>query len=107
LSICLPSNHLYSLIHININGVMIMKELVVLYGNNCGYCKKAKMLIKRALEKETKYTALNIRFVLDEDQEGKNYPHTLIPAFYCDGEMFFEGNPNMDIVMSTLKDCYE
>lgn len=84
-----------------------MKKLIVVCGENCGYCKKAKMLIKRALEKESKYIVLNIQFVLDDSELGKRYKHTLVPAFYCNNDMAYEGNPNMDIIYSILEDCYK
>lgn len=83
-----------------------MKRLVVLCGETCGYCKKAKMLIKRALEKEPKYCALDIRFVNEDSEEGEKMPHTLVPAVYCEGALVFEGNPSMEVVASILGQCY-
>lgn len=82
-----------------------MKQLVLLYGDNCGYCKKAKMLLKRALDTHPEFLALNIRYVFDQSEEGLLLVHRLIPAFYCDGELFFEGNPDMDTVIATLNCC--
>lgn len=82
-----------------------MKKLVILCGVECGYCKKAKMLLNRALEKQPKYLDVNIRYLLDESEEGQRYVHTLVPALYCDDILFFEGNPNMDIIKSALENC--
>jgi len=84
-----------------------MKQLVVLCGRHCGYCKKARFLIKRALEKEAKFRALDIRFVYEDEEEVKKYTHKLVPAFFCGGELKFEGNPIMQTVISILNDCYE
>ena len=84
-----------------------MKQLVILYGEDCGYCKKAKMLVRRALEKEPKYLALNIQFVSDQSNAGKGYAHTLVPAFFCNGKLYFEGNPDMDTITTVLQDCYK
>ncbi len=84
-----------------------MKQLMVLCADNCGYCKKAKMLIKRALETHPKYLSLDIRFLEVDSNQSETYPHELIPAFYCGRVLFFEGNPSMDIVLTALNDCYE
>ena len=84
-----------------------MKKLVVLCGENCGYCKKAKMLIRRALEKEPKYFAVNIQYVLDTSNMGLTLAHSLVPAFFCDGTLIYEGNPHMDTIMTVLKKCYQ
>ncbi|MDD5017945.1 MAG: thioredoxin family protein [Eubacteriales bacterium] len=84
-----------------------MKKLVVLCGENCGYCKKAKMLLRRALEKEPKYIAIDIQFVLVESDTGRQYVHSLVPAFFCNNQMLYEGNPDMDIITSILEECYE
>lgn len=84
-----------------------MKQLTLLYGDNCGYCKKAKMLLKRALDTHSKYLSLDIQYINDESEQAKTYRHELIPAFYCGSVLFFEGNPNMDIVMAALSNCYE
>ena len=82
-----------------------MKQLVVLSGDNCGYCKKAKMLLTRALEKEARFSSADIRFVHENSPEGRNFKHRLLPAFYCDDTLIFEGNPNMDIIMAILHQC--
>lgn len=84
-----------------------MKQLVILCGHDCAYCKKAKMLLKRALEKEPKYLALDIRFVMEDSEDGQPYSHTLVPAFFCGNLRCFEGNPSMDDVLAALKNCYE
>ena len=84
-----------------------MKKLIVLQGENCGYCKKAKMLIKRALKKENKYVVIDIQFILEESEIGRKYMHKLVPAFYCDDELLFEGNPHMADVISALEKCFE
>lgn len=84
-----------------------MKKLIVLCGENCGYCKKAKMLIKRALEKEPEYTAIDIKFVMDKSEMGVKYIHTLVPAFFCGKELYFEGNPHMATVIAALEKCFK
>lgn len=83
-----------------------MKQLLILCGLECAYCKKAKMLINRALEKEPKYLALDIRYVMEDSEEGQSYAHTLVPAFFCGSVRCFEGNPSMDDVLSALENCY-
>jgi glutaredoxin len=84
-----------------------MKQLVVLCGEHCGYCKKAKMLIRRALEKQPEFMKVDIRYICDESGEAAAYPHTFVPAFFCNGEKFFEGNPDMVKIVSLLRICYE
>jgi len=84
-----------------------MKQLIVLCGEHCGYCKKAKMLIRRALEKEPKFAALDIRYVCDESTEAKAYPHAYVPAFFCDGKRLFEGNPVMGNIVAMLQKCFK
>lgn len=84
-----------------------MKKLTLLYGDGCGYCKKAKMLLKRALDTNPKYLSLDIQYINDESEQANVYRHELTPAFYCGSVLFFEGNPSMDIVMAALNDCYE
>lgn len=84
-----------------------MKQLIVLCGEQCAYCKKAKMLLRRALEKEPKFLALDIRYICDESPEGAAYPHKLVPAFFCGESHLFEGNPDMGTVVSVLNKCYD
>jgi len=84
-----------------------MKQLTLLYGNNCGYCKKAKMLLKRALDTHPKFLNLDILYIDNESVQAEPYRHALIPAIFCGGALFFEGNPSMDIVMAALNDCYK
>ncbi len=84
-----------------------MKKLIVLCGKKCPYCKKAKMLVKRALEKYTKYLAVDVRFVLEGTKEAKELAHTLVPAFFCDRKLFFEGNPDIVTVLAALENCYK
>ncbi len=79
-----------------------MKNIVVLYGDNCAYCKKAKMLISRALEKNPAFSSVKISYVKDDSPEGRKLPHKYIPAFFCDGWHFFEGNPTMDDIQRLL-----
>ena len=83
-----------------------MKQLIVLCGQYCGYCKKARMLIDRARLKE-EFAALDIRYICDESPESEHYPHTLVPAFFCGVERVFEGNPSMNDIVSILKKCRE
>ena len=83
-----------------------MNNLIVLCGENCGYCKKAKMLIKRVLEKDPRLLAVNIRYVMDSSDEGRQLAHTLVPAFYIDGVLAFEGKPDIETVTSILTRCY-
>jgi glutaredoxin len=84
-----------------------MKPLILLCGQHCGYCKKAKMLIRRALEKEPALSAVDIRFICDESSEAAAYPHSVVPAFFLGEERLFEGNPDMGIIVSILRKCYE
>lgn len=82
-----------------------MKNLIVLYGDNCAYCKKAKMLLHRALEKNPEYSSIKIKYIKDESPEGKYLAHKYIPAFYIEGEKFFEGNPEMNDIKQILSAC--
>jgi glutaredoxin len=84
-----------------------MKKLLVFYGDGCGYCKKAKMLIKRALDTHPKFLSLDIQYINNENEHAQPYRHEVVPAFYCGDVLFFEGNPSMDIVLAALNDCYE
>jgi glutaredoxin len=84
-----------------------MKKLLVFYGDGCGYCKKAKMLIKRALDTHPKFLSLDIQYINNESEHSQPYSHQVVPAFYCGDTLFFEGNPSMDIVLAALNDCYE
>lgn len=82
-----------------------MKQLTLLYGDNCGYCKKAKMLLNRALNTHPKYLSLDVCLVNEQSEEAAPFAHRVVPAFYCGGILFFEGNPSMDIVMAALNCC--
>ncbi len=84
-----------------------MKQLILLYGDNCGYCKKAKMLLQRALHTHPEFLLVDIRYLSEPDEEAASLKHQLIPAFFCDGTLFFEGNPDMDIVLGALRCCME
>ena len=84
-----------------------MKQLIVLYGDQCGYCKKAKMLLKRALGTHPEFSELDVRCVSELDDEAQPLELQLIPAFFCGGRLFFEGNPDMSIVLAALRSCLE
>ncbi len=80
-----------------------MKKIVVVCGKNCGYCKKAKMLIKRAVEKEPQFNTVKLRYIDERSVFSKKYHHSLIPAFFYGKELFFEGNPSMEVVSEAFK----
>lgn len=82
-----------------------MKNLIVLYGDNCAYCKKAKMLIGRALEKTPEYSSISINYLKDDSAEGKQLAHNYVPAFYINEENIFEGNPGMEDIRRILQLC--
>ncbi len=82
-----------------------MKTPVLFYGENCVYCKKAKMLINRAVEKHPPYRMLPIRYICDERDEDGRYKHTMVPALYCNHKLVFEGNPDMADIQSWLAEC--
>ena len=82
-----------------------MKNLIVLYGDHCAYCKKAKMLIRRALEKDPEYSSIVIKYIKNDSPEGKYLAHKYLPAFYIDEKKFFEGNPGMDDIKRMLSAC--
>lgn len=84
-----------------------MKQLTLLYSEQCGYCKKAKMLLNRALSTHPEFHPLDVRFVSERSKEAAPLTHQFVPAFYCGDTLFFEGNPSMDIVVSALFDCLE
>lgn len=83
-----------------------MKEIVIVCGQECVYCKKAKMLFKRAIDKDSRFKSIKINYVMEETQEGKKYEHKLVPAFFLGNEFVFEGNPDMQTVKSLLEKCY-
>lgn len=84
-----------------------MKEIVIVCGQDCVYCKKAKMLIKRALNNNPKFKTVKIDYVMEDTKEGEIYEHELIPAFFRGRTLMFEGNPDMKIVKSILDECIE
>ena len=84
-----------------------MKNLIVLYGDNCAYCKKAKMLLHRALEKSPEYSSIEIEYIKDDSPEGKSLAHKYIPAFYIEGNKLFEGNPQMNDIKRMLSACLD
>ena len=82
-----------------------MKNVVILCGTDCVYCKKAKMLIRRAVEKNHKYRKIKLDYVFEDSPEGSKYSHSLIPAFFIDNTLYFEGNPDMQKVKSFLDEA--
>ena len=84
-----------------------MKNLIVLYGDNCAYCKKAKMLLHRAVEKNTNYLEIKIKYIKDDSEEASYLAHKYIPAFYIEGKRIFEGNPEMDDIKKMLDACLD
>lgn len=83
-----------------------MRKIVILCGQDCVYCKKAKMLLKRAVEKNPQFKTVDIKYVMEETPEGKKYDHKLVPAFFCGDKLVFEGNPDMQTVKSLLNKYY-
>lgn len=84
-----------------------MKEIVIVCGQDCVYCKKAKMLVNRALNNNPKFKTVKIDYVMEDTKEGEIYQHKLVPAFFCRRKLMFEGNPDMKIVKSILDGCLE
>lgn len=82
-----------------------MKQFTLLFGESCGYCKKAKMLLKRALDTHPEFLSLDIRCISEQSGEAAALDHRVVPAFFCGGALFFEGNPDMDAVMAALECC--
>lgn len=84
-----------------------MIPMIVLQGESCGYCKKAKMLIGRALEKNPAFRSIELHYINENSPEGAAYPHRFVPAFYAGGKLRFEGNPTMQIIELLLSYCLE
>jgi protein-disulfide isomerase len=82
-----------------------MVPMIVLTGENCAYCKKAKMLIKRALEKNPNFSKVELSYLEETSPEGKVYPHHYIPAFICNNKLLFEGNPSMQDIEFLFSHC--
>ena len=84
-----------------------MVPMIVLTGDSCAYCKKAKMLIKRALEKNPAFREVDISYISENSPEGAGYPHRFVPAFYAGGRLRFEGNPSIQVIELLLSYCRE
>jgi len=84
-----------------------MAPLIVLTGVNCAYCKKAKMLIRRAVEKNQEFSKVDVIFLDEISPEGIAFPHRFIPAFYSGGRLRFEGNPSMQDIELLLSYCLQ
>ena len=84
-----------------------MLPMIVVTGDSCAYCKKAKMLIKRAVEKNPDFGEVEISYISEGSPEAAAYTHRLIPAFYAGGKLRFEGNPSMQVIVLLLSFCRE
>jgi glutaredoxin len=84
-----------------------MVPMIVLTGVNCAYCKKAKMLIKRAIEKKPEFARVKLIFLEENSPEGSTYPHRFVPAFYSGRTLRFEGNPSMQDIELLLSFCLQ
>ena len=84
-----------------------MVPMIVLTGVNCAYCKKAKMLIRRAMEKNPELSQVELIFLEENSPEGSAFPHRFVPAFYSVGKLRFEGNPSMQDIELLLSYCLQ
>jgi glutaredoxin len=79
--------------------------MIVLTGEKCAYCKKAKMLLRRALEKHPEFGGVELTVAEETSVDKKAYPHRYVPAFFCGGKLMFEGNPFMKDIEFMLSYC--
>ena len=87
-----------------------MKDIILFYLNDCGYCQKAHQALAELTEENPAYKALKLTMIEESEQPeiADRYDYYAVPTFYVGGEKVFEAHIGMsyeaikDAVRSSL-----
>ncbi|MBR1455568.1 MAG: thioredoxin family protein [Oscillospiraceae bacterium] len=74
-----------------------MKDILLFYRDDCGYCDKAHQAMDELFAQEPAYRELKITRVEETRQPdfADRYDYYAVPTFYVDGEKVFEAHIGM------------
>ena len=75
----------------------MMKNLLMFYLDDCGYCHKAHQALDELMEEKPAYREIPLTKV-EESQNpdfANQYDYYAVPTFYADGEKLFEAHIGM------------
>ena len=74
-----------------------MKEILLFYLEDCGYCHKARRALKELMDELPGASALRITAIEEsrEPELADRYDYYAVPSFYVDGVKLFEAHIGM------------
>ena len=74
-----------------------MKEILMFYLNDCGYCRKAQQALAELEAKNPAYQTLKLTKIEESEQPelADRYDYYAVPTFYVDGQKVFEAHIGM------------
>ena len=74
-----------------------MKDILMFYLNDCGYCQKAHRALAELMDENPAYRALKLTKIEESEQPelADRYDYYAVPTFYVDGEKVFEAHIGM------------
>ena len=74
-----------------------MKDLLLFYRDDCGYCHKAHRAMDELMEETPAYRELNITRIEETQQPelADQYDYYAVPTFFMEGEKLFEAHIGM------------
>ena len=74
-----------------------MKDILMFYLNDCGYCHKAHRALEELMEEKPAYRDLKLTRVEESEQPeiADRYDYYAVPTFYVDGQKVFEAHIGM------------
>lgn len=74
-----------------------MKDILMFYLNDCGYCHKAHRALEELMEEKPAYRDLKLTMVEESEQPeiADRYDYYAVPTFYVDGQKVFEAHIGM------------
>ena len=74
-----------------------MKDIIMFYLDDCGYCRKARRALDELMEENPAYRALKLTRIEESQQPelADRYDYYAVPSFFVDGEKVFEAHIGM------------
>ncbi len=71
-----------------------MKDVLMFYLDDCGYCRKAQRALEELMEELPGAKALSVTKIEEsrEPELAERYDYYAVPTFYVDGEKLFEAH---------------
>ncbi len=88
-----------------------MKDILMFYLEDCGYCRKARRALDELFAEKPAYRDLKITGIEEslDPETADRYDYYAVPTFYVDGEKRFEAHIGMsyDMIRDAVREVLE